>query len=196
MREYIMKTTRKIGLLPVILVCAAFALVPLVAAAGPGQGNQGQGGFSQGPAHDGSMNKDQGGRMMPDNNQNANPGADHNERNTTAPRGPPGGDFGNMTGNMTVTSPGYGNMTALDNMTFSHPPMDGNWTAPDNRTISWHGDGNATPPQIPPDNGTSTGSTNQNGQNVTDGTQPGQPQNQDQHDSDLIAAFLKWLRGQ
>ena len=40
MREYIMKTTRKIGLVPVILLCAAFALVPMVAAAGPGQGNR------------------------------------------------------------------------------------------------------------------------------------------------------------
>ncbi|MFZ1128341.1 hypothetical protein [Methanoregula sp.] len=38
-----MKTTRKIGLVPVILLCAAFALVPMVAAAGPGQG-QAQGG--------------------------------------------------------------------------------------------------------------------------------------------------------
>jgi len=186
----------------------------MVAAAGPGQGNQGQGGFARGPAQGGSMNQGQGGgqggMMMPDNNQNANPGTDHNQGNTTAPGGPPGGDFGNMTGNMAMTGPGYGNLTALDNMSFSHPPMDsnmtapGNWTTPDNMTMPGPGYGNMTPSQIPPDNGNATGSANQKGQNITAGTQPGQPQatgmnqtqGQDQKDSDLIAAFLKWLNGQ
>ena len=207
MREYIMKTPRKIGLVPVILLCAAFALVPMVAAAGPGQGNQG-------PAQGGTMNQGQGGgqggMMMPNNQENAKPGPDHSQGNTTAPGGPPGGDFGNMTGNMTMPGPGFGNMTAFDNMTFSHPPMGsnmtapGNWTAPGNRTMSWPGDGNMTPSRIPPDNGNASGSANQNVQNGVAGTQPGQPQaagmnqaqSQDQKDSDLIAAFLKWLNGQ
>jgi hypothetical protein len=111
-----------------------------------------------------------------------------------------------MTGNMAMPGPGYGNMTAFDNMTFSHPPMDsnmtapGNWTAPGNMTMPGPGYGNMTPSQLPPDNGNATGSANQNGQNTAAGTQPGQPQgtgmSQDQKDSDLIAAFLTWLKGQ
>jgi hypothetical protein len=203
MREYIMKTTRKIGFIPVILLCAAFVMVPMVAAAGPGQennqgNNQGQGGFSQ------------GGMMMPDNGQNSNAGTDQNTGNANAPKGPPRGDFRNMTGNIPMPEPGDGNMTAFGNITFNHPPMDsnmtvpGNWTAPDNRMIPGPSDGNMTPSQLPPDNGNTNGSANQNGQIGAAGTQSDQPQgdsvnqaqSQDLKDSDLIASFLKWLKGQ
>ena len=69
-----MKTTRKIGLIPVVLLCAAFVFVPMVAAAGPGQG-----GFREGPSQGGSMNQgqggNQGGMMMPDNGQKLNSGS-------------------------------------------------------------------------------------------------------------------------
>ena len=248
-----MKTTQKIGLIPVILLCAAFVMVPMVAAAGPGQGSQqdtnqgnspdGQGGFSQGPAQGGSMNQgqggNQGGMMMPDNGQNTNTGSDQNPGNMTAPNGPPDRNFGNMTAAM--TGPGDANTTAYENMTwhgqdrmtagnmtFCHPPRDGNitatsgnWTASDNTTMCQPGgenlsipggnmtapkpaDGNVTPPQAPSDNSSTNGPQNQNGNNAGAGTQPGQQQgisasqtqSQDLKDSDLIAAFLKWLEGQ
>jgi len=109
-----------------------------------------------------------------------------------------------------MPGPGYGNMTAFDNMTFRHSPTGsnmtdpGNWTAPGNRTMTGPGYGNMTPSHIPPDNGNANGSGNQNRQNIAAGTQPGQPQGttmnqaqgQDQKDSDLITAFLTWIKGQ
>ena len=190
MKEYIMKTTRKIGFIPVILLCAVFVIVPMVAAAGPGQGtnqhnNQGPGGFSQGPAQEGSMNQSQGrgqgGMMMPDNGQNSNTGTDQNAGNSNAPGGPPDGNFGNTTGNMIMPDPGDGNMTTFGNvtwhgqgrmtagnMTFCQSPLDsnvtatGNWTAPDNMTMCQPGGERAQ--SIPGDNLTVP---NQAGGNMT-----------------------------
>jgi len=163
-----MKTTQKIGLIPVILLCAAFAMVPMVAAAGPGQGinqgnNQGPGGSGPGPAQGDSMNQGpgggQGGMIMPANGQDANQGTnDQNQGDAAVHQGPPGGDFGNMTGpgpdaNMNAgndTWSGPGNM-AMNNLTFGPPPVDSNatadnnWTAPDAMPMEWHhGRGNIT----------------------------------------------------
>ncbi|MGA2105809.1 hypothetical protein [Methanoregula sp.] len=235
-----MENTLKIGPIPVILLCAAFVMIPLVVAAGPGQGtNQGndqiQAWLSQGPPQGGPMNQGGGqrGPMMPNYGQNSNTGTTQNTGNSNAPGGPQGGGLGNMNGNMTMPGPGEGNMTAFgnmtwhgqdrmtaDNMTYYNPPFDsnmttpGNWTAPGNMTMPQPGQGmpnilgtnltspdpatgNMTPPQVP-DNG------NSNGQNAGPGTssvqQQGnsgiQAQSQDQKDSNLIAEFLTWLRGQ
>ena len=99
-----MKIHGKFGLVTVVLLCAAMVMVPMVAAAGPGQGiisqgnARGQGGFSQGPAQGGSKNQGQGngqgGMMMPDNGQNSNTGSDQGPGNVTAPNGPPAGTSG------------------------------------------------------------------------------------------------------
>jgi hypothetical protein len=160
----------------------------------------------------------------PGNGQNSNTGSDQNQGNATAPNGPPSRDFRNMTGNMTMPGPGNGNMNGhgLGNMTEGNttftipPPWDsnmtaGNWTPSDNTTMRQHGegnltmqkpqDGNVTPPQA---NGNTNGAQGQNGNNAGTGSQSGQQQGsvtqaqstQDQKDSDLISAFLKWLKGQ
>jgi len=157
-----MKTTRKIGLIPVILLCAAFALVPMVAA----QGNsQRQGDFSQGPSQGGSMNQGQcgqGGMMMPDNGQTANQGTNNQDQgNAAVPHGPPVESLGNMTGpgpdvNMNTnngTWSGPGNM-AMNNMTFgpqhfdSNVTADNNWTTPNAVPMGWGPNGgNLTGPE-------------------------------------------------
>ncbi|MGA2698998.1 MAG: hypothetical protein ABSE74_05075 [Methanoregula sp.] len=146
----------------------------------------------------------------------------------TEPNGPPDRNFGNMTDNMTMPGPGNANMTAYGNMTwhgkdrmtagnmtFCHPPLDGNttptgnWTAPDNMTMCQPGGensttipgGNITVPK--PADGNVTPPQDQNGNNAGAGAQSGQQQgsvnqaqSQDLKDSDLIATFLKWLKGQ
>jgi hypothetical protein len=83
-------------------------------------------------------------------------------------------------------------MTAFGNMT-GH--WQGNMTA-GNMTQS----GNMTPPQATAGNGNTNGFQNQNDNNAGTGITAGQAQDnsvsQNQNDSDLIAAFLKWLKGQ
>jgi hypothetical protein len=122
-------------------------------------------------------------------------------------------EFGNMTGY------GQGNMNE-GNTTFTIPPpwdsnmTAGNWTASDNTTMRQHGegnltmqkpqDGNVTSPRAPSDNGNANVTWNQNGNNAGTGSLSGQQQGnvsqaqgtQDQKDSDLLSAFLKWLNGQ
>jgi len=92
-------------------------------------------------------------------------------------------------GGMTAGWPGWGNGTApADNMTAPNgtapPPMGDNVTSPQNLPAG--------------DNAAGTGLQNGNGSGAGSqqlGSSASQAQNQDQKDSDLIAAFLKWLRG-
>ena len=68
-----MKTVRKIVLASAVLICAALVMVPLVSAAGPGQG------FSPG----GQQNQGQGTMMMPGNGQNQGSGNHQNNSGQT-----------------------------------------------------------------------------------------------------------------
>ncbi len=228
-----MNLIQRIGLLSVLL-CAAMLMVSGAAAAGPGggpgQGNSlGQGGFTQRMAQGGPANQDAGsgqGNLMPANGQNANQGT--NDNGQSGHQGPPGGTFGNMTGQMAMNMTPIGNMTwygpdnsTADAMAFDHPPFDGNttdennWTAQGAATMGWPGGGNVTGPggnlTAPEpvngnmthswhhlDNSTANESQNQNGNNDRAGLQQESSANQaqDQKDSDLIAAFLKWFRSQ
>lgn len=189
-----MISPKKIGLIAAVLFCAALVCVPVVSAAGPGQGmpgnnNQGNNQDQQGPAQ-GNQNNGQGSQTGNDNWQNGNTGFDRQQGNMTR----------NMTMNMTrnisdnATMPGpmvLGNMTGFygqDNMTFCQPPddtnaTDSNWSAFNNTTFcqprggnmtfakdnltasNQTVDGNLTPP-MQHDNGNSYGAQNQNGNNA------------------------------
>jgi hypothetical protein len=127
-------------------------------------------------------------------------------------------------GNGTWSGPGnmaMNNMTFGPPPSDSNATADNNWTAPDAMPMDWHHGGgnitgpednqtmsaplggNMTPPQAHSDNGNVNGPQNQNGQNAgtvtpsvqQQGISASQTQSQDQKDSDLIAAFLKWLLG-
>lgn len=220
-----MRTVRKTVLVTAALVCAALVLVPFVSAAGPGQGSnpgsdQGPGTFMQGPSQgsfanqgqntgQGSGSQDQG--SAADSHQMP----DHAFGNMTGPQ-PDGNStwdgLGLNANNITFGPPPAGMNATADN----------NWTVPGGMTTGWPGWGNGTAPAdnmtapngtAPPPRGDNlTGSqnlpagSNPAGTGLRDGNGPGagsqqqgsgasQAQNQDQKDTDLIAAFLKWLRG-
>lgn len=217
-----MTTKQKIGLIPVVLLCAAFFMIPMVAAAGNSPGtdagnNQNPGGFIGSPSQSGSMNPGQAtgqnGQMMPANGQSKNTGSDQTMGNTTAPNGQPGGNFSNR-GNRTMTAPDGNrtlqmNGTYAGNLMFGHDNRDFNMTLQQNRTSldnstpSWHGHGNMTL-QASLENSNSSGISARNGMDAALENRAGQQQAgntsqsqlANQTDSDLISAFLNWLKGQ
>ncbi|ABS54733.1 hypothetical protein Mboo_0211 [Methanoregula boonei 6A8] len=248
-----MTTVRKIVLASAVLICAALVMVPLVSAAGPGQG------FSPG----GQQNQGQGNQIAPGNGGNGNnpgsgndqnsgngamasggPGNGQNRQtpgagiqpfagNMTAPQGQPDQNFGNASWNATPPGPGGAlNLTAVGNALFGQLPPDANATGSNNWTNNWTmqlnatglkpdgqnvplpagnltghnpADGNVTPPSQPAlsGNGNTNNAGNQNNagtatQGYSSGPQAGstsQSASQDQKDSNLIEAFLTWLRG-
>lgn len=181
---------------------------------GPGSGqNQNQGTDQQwgngsvvkGPP-DGSFGNLTGNMTRPDGRGDGNFTA---FGNMTPPNG---SGYGNMTEFRNMTRFGPGNQTGL-NVTFCPPgysgnetdaanwsgvnltgciPMEGNWSSMD---------GNRSHSQFFGGDNTANGLNGANSQNPQAGGQSGQPQSQsanadgsqDQKDSDLIAAFLKWL---
>jgi hypothetical protein len=156
----------------------------------------------------------------PGNGQNGqNPGRDANPfaGNGTAPQGRPDQNFGNASWNATPPGPGGDlNLTALGNTLFGQLPPDANATAGNNWTIPFNAtgprpdgqnvpqpagnltgqnpaDGNVTPPVQPAHSG--SGNANNGGNQVGSGAAQTSSASQSQKDSDLIAAFLKWLQG-
>lgn len=226
-----MRTLRKIVLAGAVLICAALVMVPLVSAAGPGQGfspggqpNQGQG--NQMTPGNGGMGQNSGsgngaapggGPGNGQNSQNSGTGAQQFAGNETAPHGHHDHDFGNSGGNMTPPAPGGDiNLTAVGNTLFDQLPPDSNMTADNNWTMPFNATGpqpggqnqplpagnltapnpaggNTTPPLQQAPSG--TGNTNNGGNQVGSGSGQTGSTSQDQKDSDLIAAFLRWLRG-
>jgi len=227
----IMRTIRKIVLAGAALICAALVMVPLVSAAGPGQGfspggqmNQGQdnqispgsGGMGQNTGS-GNGAAPGGGPGNGQNSQDTGTGSPSFAGNETAPHEHHDHDFGNFSGNMTPPEPsGDLNLTAVGNTLFGQLPPDSNMTADNNWTIPFNATGpqpggqnqplpagNLTAPNpaggntTPPLQQASPGGSNANNGGNQAGSGSGQAgsTSQDQKDSDLISAFLQWLKG-